>query len=333
MDTIQETPRNKRMGILADALRAANDYAEREDRSMPMGKANPVLSVLAKAMALRSAANVADDLSYGRAPIKGSGMTTALNDDAKDVALMALPFPKASAKTAMAMHGVMDAAPGVEKAAIVWHGSPHKFDRFDASKIGTGEGAQAYGHGLYLAEAPDVAKNYAPRDLDYENKLMALYKQMERNRNYDAMDVLESAMMHSTPQELRSLYGKGAEQVIKQIESIPINGSSLYKVDLPDETIARMVDWDKPINEQNPAVIAMLEKAGINTMSTAQAGPMARGQEAHLSKFGIPGIRYLDEASRSAGKGTSNFVVFPGEEDKLRILERNGQLINALRNP
>jgi hypothetical protein len=34
----------------------------------------------------------------------------------------------------------------------VYHGSPHKFDRFDASKIGTGEGAQSYGHGLYLAK-------------------------------------------------------------------------------------------------------------------------------------------------------------------------------------
>ena len=45
-------------------------------------------------------------------------------------------------------------------AATVWHGSPHKFDKFDSSKIGTGEGAQAYGHGLYLAESPDVARTY-----------------------------------------------------------------------------------------------------------------------------------------------------------------------------
>jgi hypothetical protein len=28
-------------------------------------------------------------------------------------------------------------------------------------KIGTGEGAQAYGHGLYLAENPGVATDYA----------------------------------------------------------------------------------------------------------------------------------------------------------------------------
>ena len=44
--------------------------------------------------------------------------------------------------------------------AIVYHGSPHKFDKFDASKTGTGEGAQAYGHGLYFAENPEVARTY-----------------------------------------------------------------------------------------------------------------------------------------------------------------------------
>jgi hypothetical protein len=41
-----------------------------------------------------------------------------------------------------------------------------------------------------------------------------------------------------------------------------------------------------------------------------------------LRAHGIPGIRYLDEMSRDAGQGTSNFVVFPGEEDALTILKR-----------
>ena len=41
-----------------------------------------------------------------------------------------------------------------------YHGSPHDFDQFDSSKIGTGEGAQAYGHGLYFAESEPVAKGY-----------------------------------------------------------------------------------------------------------------------------------------------------------------------------
>ena len=37
------------------------------------------------------------------------------------------------------------------KGFTAYHGSPHAFDQFDLSKIGTGEGAQAYGHGMYLA--------------------------------------------------------------------------------------------------------------------------------------------------------------------------------------
>lgn len=41
-----------------------------------------------------------------------------------------------------------------------YHGSPHDFDKFDMSKIGTGEGAQAYGRGLYFAESEGVAKSY-----------------------------------------------------------------------------------------------------------------------------------------------------------------------------
>src|SRR5882757_4318907 len=41
-----------------------------------------------------------------------------------------------------------------------YHGSPYNFDRFDMSKIGTGEGAQSYGHGLYFAENPTVAAEY-----------------------------------------------------------------------------------------------------------------------------------------------------------------------------
>lgn len=48
-----------------------------------------------------------------------------------------------------------------ESGAIrAWHGSPHDFDKFSLSKIGTGEGAQAYGHGLYFAEEKAVAEQY-----------------------------------------------------------------------------------------------------------------------------------------------------------------------------
>lgn len=41
-----------------------------------------------------------------------------------------------------------------------WHGSPHDFDKFDLGAIGTGEGAQAHGWGLYFAKKKSVSRNY-----------------------------------------------------------------------------------------------------------------------------------------------------------------------------
>src|SRR5574343_290164 len=55
---------------------------------------------------------------------------------------------------------IMDLGMGLLGAIKVYHGSPHAFTKADSSKIGTGEGAQAYGHGLYWAESPETAKTY-----------------------------------------------------------------------------------------------------------------------------------------------------------------------------
>lgn len=183
-----------------------------------------------------------------------------------------------------------------------WHGSPHVFDKFDSSKIGTGEGAQAYGHGLYLAEHPAVAGEYA-----------------------------------------KALANDGRGNV--------------YKVDLPDSAVAKMLDWDKPLSQQAPEVqkaVEALKRSAVARRAeksigqpfdaiASRSGGEKTGQDLHgllyegfaskaggeaakaaqfLRKQGVPGIRYLDQASRSAG-GTSNFVVFPGEEDILSILGRS----------
>ena len=41
-----------------------------------------------------------------------------------------------------------------------WHGSPYTFDKFDLGKIGSGEGAQAHGWGLYFAADKKVSEKY-----------------------------------------------------------------------------------------------------------------------------------------------------------------------------
>jgi hypothetical protein len=59
-------------------------------------------------------------------------------------------------------------------------------------------------------------------------------------------------------------------------------------------------------------------------LNVRNPSPMSGSEAASdfLQKAGIPGIRYLDQGSRVGGKGTSNFVVFPGMEDILTIKER-----------
>jgi hypothetical protein len=251
-----------------------------------------------------------------------------------------------------------------QRGAIVWHGSPHKFDRFDSSKIGTGEGAQAYGHGLYLADAPDVARSYAGMNPVSSVKVAKL-----PDGRFEVLGVRDSGPL----MELGEFSTReAAEQAAQAARDA---GANLYKVDLPDEQIAKMLDWDKPLSQQAPEVQKALSNAAaveqdaygftakignlmgtggtrqeaIDNLLSHNAGGSAvyQGMKWHpgvsdavkgsgvrgsgnldgtevLRRAGIPGIRYLDGGSRGAGAGTSNYVVFPGGEDYLTILERNG---------
>ena len=234
-------------------------------------------------------------------------------------------------------------------APIVYHGTPHRFaataknplGEFDPTKIGTGEGAQVYGYGHYFAETPDVAKTYQPRDLKNEQQLLKMYQAAESRRDYAAMEVLENAMMHKTPNELRQMHGKEAEKIIGQIEKLPRTVGSMYKVDLPDEVVPQMLNYDKPIKEQPEILKAfrarlpedMLKafdtnvESGISGANAMQnwlwnSGKTDASRSETLRQMGIPGIQYLDAGSRGAGTGTRNFVVFPGNEGLLNILGR-----------
>jgi hypothetical protein len=113
-----------------------------------------------------------------------------------------------------------------------------------------------------------------------------------------------------------------------------------------------MLDWDKPLSQQAPEVrqaidgIAQSEElyrgkyaprfldkrttAGdvVNVFNEALGGPDIASS--YLRDAGIPGIRYLDGGSRTGGAGTSNFVVFPGNEGVLKIMERNGQPLGLM---
>jgi len=254
-------------------------------------------------------------------------------------------------------NGLMGAAP---IGATVYHGSPHTFSKFDSSKIGTGEGNQTYGRGLYLSQTPEVANTYKEALSAPE---LYLGDRRVRTGSGTPMDVAKawlqdsydkgffhsstaSPFANATSQILKApVPNKDAVlEALKRLESGGVTmrkGGALYTVDLPDEHIAKMLDWDKPLSRQPQAksVIDQLvaERAGSPAYWRATLGDRPTGGKAlrelntggghveeRLRDAGIPGIRYLDGVSRGAGAGTSNYVVFPGNESMLTILERNG---------
>jgi hypothetical protein len=267
----------------------------------------------------------------------------------------------------------------------VYHGSPHRFEEFDASKIGTGEGQQAYGHGIYVAEQKDVADMYrralTPHQVsDNDAQSLASYAMRQRHNKDDAIKWLQKEKTaYKSEQSPETLAQYDAAINVLQGGNVPKVGN-FYTADLPDEMVDRMLDWDKPLSEQRELATPILKElgylrpnddgprqfaqavkaldmeyggfgeSGANGMALFKAiyrgleqgkpkvidfakrmnlGDQAMFMEASplasevMKRMGIPGIRYLDAGSRGqGGSGTRNFVVFPGEEKKVKILKR-----------
>jgi len=68
---------------------------------------------------------------------------------------------------------------GSPEPVMVYHGTPHSFDRFDISKIGSGEGNQAYGHGLYFAGHEPVSEWYRHQLATRQDPLLKKYRLQE----------------------------------------------------------------------------------------------------------------------------------------------------------
>ena len=76
---------------------------------------------------------------------------------------------------------------------ILEHGTPHDFNKFELEKIGTGEGNQAFGYGLYFTENSRIAKSYAEKlSKDKEGIIYQVRIKDGRNKEWiewrDALD-------------------------------------------------------------------------------------------------------------------------------------------------
>lgn len=242
------------------------------------------------------------------------------------------------------------------KGITAYHGSPHDFDRFSLDKIGTGEGAQVYGHGLYFAENEGVAKAYRDAlsakvdndaamigradELSFRHSLNNDEQKLVRSMIYDKADAGEidpissylDFYLSSAPSNVRP--GK-VREVIDQIDA----PGRMYQVRInadPDS----FLDWDKPLSQQSEkvrnALLPMLRKdhqayphavTGQDAYRSIQGADPSNFMDQNavppkLREAGIPGIRYLDGNSRSAGAGSSNYVVF--DDSLIDILNKYG---------
>ena len=159
----------------------------------------------------------------------------------------------------------------VAKRIKAYHGSPHDFDKFSTENIGTGEGLQNYGKGLYFAEREGTAEAY---------KTSGKTKGHMYEVNIDASP--DELVDYSLPLNKQS---KAVQEVVQEYKKG-------YENDLPLKE--RFGLPYEPTDEQ--------------VMQRALSTPYTIRQ---LKDRGIKGVKYDDPQTRFSSKGkTNNYVMF-----------------------
>lgn len=148
-------PRPGPLGQWIAQRQAQPDIAQRAMQERLLAGRMPSLSDAFAALPASAAQGAWDFLT-----LPGDAMAGRVSGDPNDPAFMGRVVNGALSMTGGA--GAVPAA-GAELGMGIraYHGSPHNFDGpFRMDRLGTGEGSQVYGHGLYFAENPKVAEHY-----------------------------------------------------------------------------------------------------------------------------------------------------------------------------
>lgn len=171
-----------------------------------------------------------------------------------------------------------------------YHGTPHKFEKFSTKKIGTGEGAQAHGWGLYFAEDKNVSEGYRKaltndyvkpvipvetfydgEEITYADLALALEDVNNRGKEKAIKDLNDELL--SLKEELYELESnsdehqetefkiKDLEEIIDFIKEVDVSKlkvakrdkeGQLFEVDIPENDV--LLDEDKPFSQQSEKV-------------------------------------------------------------------------------
>jgi hypothetical protein len=193
--------------------------------------------------------------------------------------------------------GLLDNEAGAIRA---YHGGAGNIDRFDLSKVGSGEGASAYGHGLYFSELEDTGKLFAGRAPGN-----ALYKVDLDVEPTDLID-WEAPLSQQSPKVREIL-----EPMFRRA---------------PEPYSDRYIDATGTLLGADPTgsdIVQALRREARGQVSSRAGAREA--SSARLREAGIPGVRYPAKRGGSTADGPSNYVMF--DDSRISIVDREPGLL------
>lgn len=169
-----------------------------------------------------------------------------------------------------------------------WHGSPYDFDEFDLGAIGSGDGNQVHGWGLYFAKNKKVSVAYkdvlgakgsfvilngekwttdnegdwtnGEKKVEYGSALGYVFDELEEHGTKEkAIESLQKGLDKNRYRDKYRNEAKKAIDILRKNDASGVKGGKLFKVDIPN--IDTMLDEDKYFKEQNKDIINKIVSA------------------------------------------------------------------------
>lgn len=142
-----------------------------------------------------------------------------------------------------------------------YHGTPHRFDDFSLEHIGTGEGAQAHGWGLYFAQDRKVSEDYRNRlrtgrsrgqlfEVDIPENDVLLDEQKSFGEQPDAVKQALLAVYKSFPKERLAIVREEAKAQVGRDRALVEKGD---KLELERQQLFNRKRALKTVNAERPA--------------------------------------------------------------------------------
>ncbi len=225
-------------------------------------------------------------------------------------------------------------------AMVAYHGTPHKFDKFSLDAVGTGEGAQAYGWGLYFAGKKEVAKWYTgneglggasvPYFFEINGKRTASGTPEQK-----AADLVYSAGLPKARSLSKSMlkdaesgegwtkekgvgYYRNVASIVQSIKSkaeVKKARGTLYQVDIPEDS--ELLDWDTPLSKQPESVREGIERiiaSGVLDPESVKA----------IRQFDASGAAIYKIIASDTKQPGSAMDSYPGARDASTLLNKHG---------